>query len=377
MEVFMKKRITLALVAVMVLSLVAGCGKKDSKFTPYDYSDYVTLGEYTNLDIEVDSAEVTEKQMEEFRQSVIDAMTTQEHVTDRVVGEKDKIHLQFTGYLDGEAFEGGSTGEKGTDYTIGGGYIDDLNKQLIGLECGKEYSLNCTFPKDYGKDELNGKDVVFVVTVDYIFGDDIVPEYTDELVKEYSEKKFTTIEDFEKDARETLAEQNLSEQDQKWKAALISTIIENAEIKELPADRLEEIYSDYYDYYKNMYTTYASYFGMTYESLLAADGLTDAKLQEECRKIAESQLQSIVVMTVIGKAENMALSDEEYESEANAFVEAESLSSLADIEENYGKAYVYETLLLERVADFLYENNKMVVTEPKDDTEEEATTGAE
>ncbi len=63
--------------------------------------------------------------------------TTQEHVTDRKVQDKDKIHLQYTGYLDDKAFEGGSTGKDGTDYTIGGNYIPTLNDQLIGLECGK------------------------------------------------------------------------------------------------------------------------------------------------------------------------------------------------------------------------------------------------
>lgn len=367
----MKKRLALVLVAVMALTMITACGKnKKSTFTPYDYSDRVTLGAYTGLEIEVDSADVTEKQMKEVKDAVIKAMTTQEKVTDRITADKDTVHIVYTGYLDGEAFEGGSTGEKGTDYTIGGNYIKDLNDQLIGLECGKKYSLNCKFPDNYGNDKLNGKETVFEVTVEYILGKDIVPEYTDELVKEYSEGKYATIEAYEKAKKEELAKSNLAEQDQKWKAALVTTIIENSKITELPADRLEEIYTDYYTYYKNMYTQYATYFGMTYEDLLKMDGMTDETLQKECHTIAESQLESIVVMTAIAKDMGMALSDAEYESEAKAFIEEESLSSVADLEKNYGKNYVYETILLEKVANYLYENNKMVVSAPKDDKEE-------
>ena len=215
-----KKLVAIALTGVCVAAMAAGCGKGsktsetegetvsmsaelesetvDFKVEPVDYSQYIKLGEYTGLSIEVDPADVTDEQVEEIKNSILSSCATQEHVTDRTVADGDKIHLQYTGKLDGVPFEGGSTGESGTDYTIGGNYIKDLNDQLIGLECGKDYSLNCTFPEDYGKDELNGKEVVFEVKVDYIYGDDILPEWNDELINEYTGGDYTTVADFEK-----------------------------------------------------------------------------------------------------------------------------------------------------------------------------------
>ena len=164
----MKKRIFSCVVAAaMAIVSFVGCSKEDESRKLSDYSAYVTLGEYKDLDIQVCTADVTDKQLEDAIKAIIKECTTKEELKEGVVGEKDSINLDFTGYLDGEAFENGSA--KGYDYTIDGGFIDDLNDQLVGLEVGKEYDLKCTFPKDYGVDKLNGKEVVFKVKVSVYF----------------------------------------------------------------------------------------------------------------------------------------------------------------------------------------------------------------
>lgn len=361
------KKIAMGVAFVMLALTATACGKNNkNQFKPYDYSKIVTLGQYKDLSIDVEPADVTDEQIQEQRDAIIKEMTTQEHVTDRVVGEKDKIHLQFTGYLDGVAFENGSTGEAGTDYTIGGGYIDDLNRQLIGLECGKEYSLNCKFPDDYeSSEELKGKDTVFVVKVDYIFGKDIVPEWNDELVKSYTKDEHKTVADFEKFLKEQLAKANEEAQESTYKAALIANIVENSKISELPKDRVDEIYDDYYAYYRNLYAQYAMIMSTTYEELLKKDGLTDETLKEECKKIAESQVESIVVLNAIAKAEGISVDDAEYESKGLEYAQDESLADIEALEKTYTKEYIYETILLEDVADFLYKNNTKNITEKK------------
>lgn len=381
----MKKKLTALLLAfAAVMATAAGCGKSPSpsSFEQRDYSDIVTLGEYKGLEIDVKSADVTDEQMKESRDSIIKSLTKPEHVTDRVTADKDTIHLQYTGYLDDKAFDGGSTGENGTDYTIGGNYIKDLNDQLIGLECGKEYDLNCTFPEDYKPNkDLAGKEVVFKVKVDYIHGKDIVPEWNDELVKEYSKGDYTTVEAFEKYMEETLHENNLAQQEQLYQAGLTSTIIENCEISELPEDRIKEITDSYYNYYKYQYTMYAAMYGTDYETLLSSMDMTDEKLKEMCEEQGKYSTECIVVFNAIAVKEGITVSDEEYNKMAAEEVSKSQAGykSVEEMEEALTKESIYEDFLNSKVMDFLIEQNKMTIsdnteTKPETETKSEAET---
>ena len=380
-----KKLVAIALTGVCVAAMAAGCGKGsktsetegetvsmsaelesetvDFKVEPVDYSQYIKLGEYTGLSIEVDPADVTDEQVEEIKNSILSSCATQEHVTDRTVADGDKIHLQYTGKLDGVPFEGGSTGESGTDYTIGGNYIKDLNDQLIGLECGKDYSLNCTFPEDYGKDELNGKEVVFEVKVDYIYGDDILPEWNDELINEYTSGDYTTVADFEKYMMERLAEDNKNEQTNKYHSALWATIIADSEIT-YPEDKLQATQDMYYNNYKMYYESMGSYYGLSYEEVLQAYGMTDDTLKEMCLDYAKNEIDNIICANVIAAKENITLSKEEYEQMAREYVASTGqYDTIAAFEEEYGQDYLYETFVFRKVSDMLYEKNTMMVTE--------------
>ncbi|MCM1308956.1 MAG: FKBP-type peptidyl-prolyl cis-trans isomerase [Butyrivibrio sp.] len=390
----MKKKLTaLLLTGAAVMAIAAGCGKDASSENPSgadpteqgtvdhveltvtqrDYSDIVTLGEYKGLEIDVQSADVTDEQLEEAKKSVIASMTKPEQVTDRTVADEDTIHLQYTGYLDGEAFSGGSTGESGTDYTIGGGYIKDLNDQLIGLECGKEYDLDCTFPDDYHNEDLAGKAVVFKVKVDYIHGEDIVPEWNDELVKEYTNGEHTTVGDFEKYMRETLSENNLSQQAQLYEAGLTSTIVEACEISELPEDRVKEITDSYYNYYKYQYTMYAAMYGMEYEAFLKAMNLTDEQLKEMCEEQGKYSTECIVVFSAIAAKEGITVSEEEYNKMAAEELEVSQAGykTIAEMEAALTQEAIYEDFLNSKIMDFLKEQNNMTIS---DSSETEAAT---
>lgn len=378
----MKKRILTGVIAsiTVLTAVMSGCSKiEDNSRKLSDYSDYVTLGEYKGLEIEVEPADVTEKQMKEARQEVIDALTTQKEIKEGTVKDKDDINLDFTGYLDGKEFEGGSTDGKGYDYTIGGGFIKDLNDQLIGLEVGKEYELECTFPKDYGKEELNGKDVIFKVTVNCIYGEDIVPEYNDALVKQYTDGDYTTVEAYEKYLKDTIYEQNVANQKSAYEASLWSTIIEKCERNGYPEDKLDNFYNKYYSYYKDYYSYVASMYGMNYEDFLKANNMTDAKVQENCMSSAKNELEYLMVANAIAKAEKISLSDKEMESLENSIIEEYSYADIAEFESEYAgysENYLYETFIFDEVCKFLEEENTMVITDAvKDD--EDATEEAE
>ena len=383
----MKKRFLAGVVAsVTVLTAVmSGCSKIDDNSRKLsDYSDYVTLGEYKGLEIEVEPADVTEEQMEEARKEVIDALTTKEELKEGTVKDKDEINLDFTGYLDGKVFEDGSTDGKGYDYTIGGGFIEDLNDQLIGLEVGKEYDLECTFPKDYGKEELNGKDVIFKVKVNCIYGKDIVPEYNDALVKQYTDGDYTTVKAYEKYIKEKIYEQNVANQKSAYEAALWSTIIDNCERNGYPEEKLENFYNEYYSYYKDYYSYVASMYGMEYEAFLKANNMTDAKVQENCMTSAKGELEYIMVANAIAKAEKISISDKEMESLESSIVEEQSYADIEEFESEYAgyaENYLYETFIFDEVCKFVEKENTMVITDKvddkdddKDESEKETTT---
>ena len=152
----------------------------------------VTLGEYKGLKVDKVSTRVTQKEVDEEIEKERERNARTIEVTDRAVQDKDVVTLDFEGFVDGEAFEGG----KGTDYplTIGSGsFIPGFEEQLIGAEIDKETEVNVTFPEDYQAEELAGKAAVFKCTVHAIKAKEL-PELDDEFASEVSECE--TMDDY-------------------------------------------------------------------------------------------------------------------------------------------------------------------------------------
>ena len=368
------RKIAMLFAGVAAMGMIfAGCNKKDEgAMALSDYSEYVTIGEYKNLNVEVTvSAEVTDKQVQDEIDAILSIYTTQEKLTTGTVKDKDKINLDYTGYLDGVAFEGGSTDGKGTDYTIGGNYIKDLNDQLIGLEVGKEYDLECTFPTDYGKEDLNGKTVIFKVKVNHIYGKDIVPEWNDELVKKYTNGDYTTVDAFEKSLRNSLAEENLANQDAAYEYALWAAILENCTIKGYPEDVLAILTDDYYNYYKDYYTYIASYYGMDYNAYLEQFGVTDDEVKADCIASAKSEMDYMMVASEIAKIEGVSMTQKQYDEEISSIVAEytyESNEKFMEQYTNHPDNYLYESFIFDKVTDYLKDFNKMEYVEATTET---------
>lgn len=385
----MKKRIfAMPVFCVAVMGMVmTGCNNKKGLT---DYSEYVTLGDYKGIEIEVDDSAVTDEQVEAEFDALIEYYTTKEEIKEGTVKEGDLINLDFTGYLDGEAFENGSTDGKGTDYTVGGTkddegnvtgkYIDDLDEQLAGLEVGKEYDLDCKFPDDYHSDDLKGKEVVFKVKVNCIYGKDIVPELNDELIKTHTKDDYKTVEAYEKYLRDELQKRNDAEQMQAYEYGLWSTIIKNCKRNGFPEKTLEKYVEGYYNDYKNYYTEMAKLYEMEYDAyLLLYVGSTDTELKKYCQSLAEAELEYTMVAVEIAKKEGMDMTEEEIASQKDVIVESFSYASVEDLEkqyESFGENYFRESFLFDKINEFLKKNNKMVVGDTKDDSKEEETTTA-
>lgn len=391
----MKKRIlALALAGVMVFGLTA-CGRKDGNDTTTaagdttaagtaesttgaqpvyqttqvaDYGQYVALGQYTGLVIAVDAAVVTDDDIQNYKDSCLYYYNTYyvepEHITTGTTAEGDVINLDYSGRLNGEAFDGGTAADQ--SYTVGSGrFISDLDEQLAGLEVGREYELPCTFPEDYSNNpDLAGREVVFVVTVNYIEGEKDEYEWGDEFVSLYTNGEFTTAAAYEESFTAELLASAQESQQTEFDNDLWNTIIDNSTFNSLPEEKVAGIAEDYLSYYTEYFTYYASMYGMDMASYLAGMyGMTEEDLTAECRSMAEQEVKFIMTACEIYKALGNTLSDEEFNSRAQETAGAYGFESAAAFIEEYGEEYVRESFIFDIVSDYLSENNTMVINE--------------
>lgn len=392
-----RKFIAALLVGVMAVSL-AGCGKDKSKNTDNepetkelqyyelggknyvelpDYSQYVEVGEYKGYEIPVDAPDSVEKQLQVYKDNVLSQNATYgDNITDRVVADTDEINLDFAGTYNGKAFEGGtSTNYK---YKIHGGFIESLDSQLVGLECGKEYVLKCKFPDDYKTNtELAGKDVEFTIKVNYIYGEKTIPEWNDSFVSKLTSNKFTTVDDFEKELKTEIQAQNEYSLKKTYSSGLWSKILDSSKINGYPEDKLKSAADDYFSKYQEQYKKYAETYSKTYEEILTAYGFkSEDELKAACEEQAKKELEYIMLACEISKKENIAVTEEIYKALAEDLLSDYNFDSVEAFEKEYGRDYIMESFVFEGVSEWLCDNNKMDVSEKTTSTKAESDSSA-
>ena len=270
----------------------------------------VTLGEYKGLEVDKVSTRVTQKEVDARVQEEAEKNARTVTVTDRGVQDGDEIILDFEGFVDGEAFEGG----KGENYplTIGSGsFIPGFEDQLIGAEAEKEVEVKVTFPEDYHAEDLKGKDAVFKCTVHEIKAKEL-PEIDDEFAAEVSE--FDTLEEYKADIKAKIKEEKASEGKRK-----------QGQMADNFAQRLQSQ-------------------GLTLEQYFQFTGMTAEKMMEEFKPQAVKQIETRLVLEAIVKAENIEISEEKLDEE---------LQKMAD-------TYKME---VEKIKEFMGENEKKQMKE--------------
>ena len=228
-------------------------------------------------------------------------------VTDRPVQDKDQVILDFEGFVDGVAFEGG----KGENYplTIGSGaFIPGFEEQLIGAEIGKETEINVTFPEEYQAKELAGKEAVFKCTVHEIKAKEI-PELDDEFVSDVSEES-ETVDAYKAEVKAKIKERKEREGRQKKEDQAVEQAVANAQI-DIP-DPMIDLQT------KQMADDFARRImqqGMSLEQYFQFTGLSEEKMMEEFRPQAEKRIRTRLVLEAVVAAENIEVSDERLDEE--------------------------------------------------------------
>ena len=195
----------------------------------------VKLGEYKGLKVDKYSTRVTQKEVDEEIEKVREQHARIVEVTDRAVADKDDVTLDFEGFVDGVAFEGG----KGENYplTIGSGsFIPGFEEQLIGAELEKEVEVKVTFPEDYHAAEFAGKEATFKVTVKGVRSS-FLPELSDEVVQKISQCK--TVAEFEEFVRKSIHDFKQNQADMEKENKVLEQIVEASEI-EVPQEFIDE-----------------------------------------------------------------------------------------------------------------------------------------
>lgn len=313
----------------------------------------VTLGQYKGLEVAKQEVIVTDDDvMDEIKkeQEKNAAVVT---VEGRPVEKDDTAVIDFEGFCDGEAFEGG----KGTDFplVIGSGqFIPGFEDQLIGKNVGDEVEVNVTFPTPYQAKELEGKDAMFKVTIKELKTKEL-PEIDDEFASEVSE--FDTLEEYKKEVADKLKERLEADAKRKKEDEAVNKAVENASM-EIPEAMIKTQAS-------NMVNEFAQRMqgqGLTMEQYMQFTGTTREQMMEQMMDQAKKRIQVRLTLEAVAKAEDIQVSDEELDKEveemAKAYqMEAEQLKKfLGDAEKEQMKT----DLAVQKAVDLLVAEAKEV-----------------
>ncbi|MCI6420559.1 MAG: trigger factor [Firmicutes bacterium] len=312
----------------------------------------VTLGEYKGVEVEVSGTEVTEEEVAAELKKEQESNSRTLDVDDRAVENGDMITLDFEGFVDGTAFEGG----KGTDYplTIGSNsFIPGFEEQLVGAVIGEEKDVNVTFPEKYHAADLAGKPAVFKCTVKAIKVKEL-PELDDEFAKDVSE--FDTLAEYKEDIAKKLKERKEDVAKREKEDKVVDKIIENAEM-DIPEPMVQSQISQLMnDFIRRMQAQ-----GLSIDQYYQFTGLDQAKIQEQMRPQALKRIQSRLVLEKVAEVENIEISDEKVDEEIAKMAEMYKMEAdkLKEVMGDYEKEQIKKDLAVQEAVTLVAEAAKV------------------
>jgi len=365
----------LALALTLVLILVPSCGKKDGATadgdnasgidpTTFSYStgldengfwagikalDCVTPADYQKITIPKTTHEISDEKLQTEIDNLMAQYATSTEIKDRAVKDGDKVNIDYVGSVGGVEFEGGSTNGAGAEVEIGvTSFIDDFLDQVIGHKPGDTFDVNVTFPADYGVEELNGKDAVFVTTVNYIVGSE-AQELTDTFVSENlsATSGWTTVAQMKDGIRADLQKIAVS-------AYLVEYLLDNSQVKSLPeviVETQEMMMANYFEQQAAQYQVELGEFLSTMEGVNSME-----ELKEKNRSNNEKESTYLLIVQAIAEKEGITVTSEDLEE---YFAKEYPGSDYTQFETQYGMPYLKMTVLSNKVAEHVRNRSVM------------------
>lgn len=313
----------------------------------------VELGEYKGVEVTKSDVTVSDEEIMAEIDKERDQNSRIITVEDRPVEDGDMTTIDFEGFVDGVAFEGG----KGTDYplTIGShSFIDTFEEQLIGKNIGEEVEVNVTFPEEYHAEELKGKPALFKVTVKEIKKKEL-PELDNDFVEDISE--FSTVDEYKDSIKAKLEEKKANEAKSAKEEAVIEKIIENAtmEIPEAMVDtQVRQMAEDF--------SRRLSAQGLTIEQYFQYTGMTSQMLLDQMKPQAVKRIESRLVLEAVAAKENFEVTDEDIDNEIAEMAKAYNMEAdkLKELLSDDDKENMKKDVQVKKAVDLVVESAKEV-----------------
>ena len=349
------RRLSAVLVAVMILSLVSGCGKKEKSAIDEmksNYIKYVTLGAYKGVEYTPAHTEITDDYIQYDIDNLISQNTTENQIMDGIATMGDAVNIDFVGYIDGETFDGGDSKGAGYELTLGSGsFIDDFEDQICGHSPGDAFDVEVTFPDDYGNEDLAGKDAVFETTLNYII-EKVEPEYNDALVA--SATDYATTDEFETAKREAYEAQAAESDLANDKDTVFNKVIEDSTVSEYPESEVNDRIQMVMDSVQQE----AEANGVDIDTYLSNYGYDLDSFKDNIKTSVETYIREKMIVVAIADAEGITVTDEEVDQKVQELLEQTGLTDKETLSQQYGfkdEDYYYE-VLYSKIYDFIYEN---------------------
>ena len=292
------------------------------------------------------ATDVTDADVEEELKKAQDKNSRIVTVEDRAVKDGDMTTIDFEGFVDGEAFEGG----KGEDYplTIGShSFIDNFEEQIIGMNIGDEKEINVTFPEEYHAEELKGKPAMFKVKVKEI-KEKVLPELDDDFAQDVSD--FDTLAEYKEDLKKNITVRKENEAKAKKEDEAIAKIIETSKMDIPEAMINTQVNRMLEDFAQRLQSQ-----GLSVEQYFQYTGVTAEKIIEDMKPQAVKNIQSRLVLEAIVKAENIEVSDEEFEAELNKMAEQYKMEieKIKEFMGEYESKQIREDIAIQKAVDVI------------------------
>ena len=266
----------------------------------------INLGDYKSVKVEKEALDVNDEKVNaEIEIMRSNAGKLKEVADDEVAKDKDVTNINFEGFIDGEAFDGGKA--EGFDLTLGSkSFIDTFEDQIIGHKKGDEFDVNVTFPEEYHAENLKGKPAVFKVKVNSIKRKEEA-ELNEDLAKELG---YDSVEDLKVKTKENLTKREETRIENEYRGKVVDAVVDtvNFEIPEAVVER--EI-----QFQINRFAQQLQMQGMSLNQYFEMTGQDIEKMRESIKESAEKSVKRDLVLTEIAKAENVQATEEEVNAE--------------------------------------------------------------
>ena len=355
-----RRKICVPAMALVSSLLLTACGSKEY-LKDIKAEKYVTLGNYMGLEAVVEKMEVPDGAVESFiEDSFLASRAERVPVSGRPVQDGDTVNIDFTGYQDGVAFEGG-TGEN-FELTIGSGqFIDGFESGLIGAEEGEQVSLDLSFPDPYSRNpDLSGAPVVFEVTVNSI-SENKLPALTDELVVQLGAEGYNvggcqTAAELREWVNGLYEQSAQSTYDNEVETALASAVMDNSTFKKVPEEMVERFTKSV----ENTMNARAASVGMTLAQYMQEyQNLDEAGFRAAFQENGERMAKQYIMYQAIADREGLAPTEEEIAGEISALMEVYGYASEEELRKSVDMEAFREDMMRKKVVAFLIENGNI------------------